>query len=144
MDQYDLLKEVEKDSIISDNLVLESVKIPSLHGKYIYFLLEERRIQNKLKAELELTRSFKFEYYSGRASAEELKKRGLKQFGSTILKSQIVDYVNMDKDIVELQYKIEEQNIKIDYLDSFVRMLNNRHWIFRNVIEWSKFKAGEN
>jgi len=59
-----------------------------------------------------------------------------------ILKEQIRYFIDADKELLKLQTKIEYQKEKVDFLESILKMLNNRTFQIKNIIEWKKFIAG--
>jgi hypothetical protein len=50
--------------------------------------------------------------------------------------------MDSDKDLSDLQSKIEYQQEKVDYLESILKGIAQRHWVIRNAIEWRKFTNG--
>jgi len=141
----DIKKEYEKDSVIdSTELDKESLRIPQLHGKYLAFLLSEKSTFKKMTSEYSSLYKFKWEYYTGKSSPEELKARKVDPFPLKILKTDIDVYINGDEELNTLSEKIEAQKSKIDYLESVIKEINSRQWNIRNAIEWRRFTTGLN
>jgi hypothetical protein len=59
-----------------------------------------------------------------------------------ILRSDVTNYLEADKDIVNLSLKIGIQLEKIDLLKSIITTLNNRGYNIKAAIDWEKFKMG--
>jgi hypothetical protein len=50
--------------------------------------------------------------------------------------------MDSDPDLSALRVKIEYQEEKVDYLESVLKGISQRHWVIRNSIEWRKFTNG--
>ena len=59
-----------------------------------------------------------------------------------ILKADLDMHLSADSEIAALDAKIALQEERVDYLESLLKMLTNRHWQIRNAIEWRKFTSG--
>lgn len=130
----------EEDSILDpDNLHLESIKIPTLHSKYykIYnnISLLKKIEENKL---LELQKS-KWLYYSGKANPEVYKEN---PFDHRVIKQDLDKYMSADEELIKHNTKIQYYNLMLNFLESILKNIQNRTFIIKNSIEWSKFTAG--
>ena len=102
----------------------ESIRIPLIHDKYLKIFTDERiRLKG---AEFELSKMVraKTEYYSGKMSQEEIERRGWEQYLGRLLKNEVSNYVESDKDIIKLKQQTVVLQEKINYLDSIIRMIN--------------------
>ena len=131
----------EEDSQIdSDNLHLESLKIPQLHAKYynIYnniTLLKKRTIQdlNKLKKN-------RHEYYSGKGSQEVYEKE---PFPFKVRdKESMTRYMDSDEELSRIHLKTAYQDSMLRYLEDIIKSIHNRTYQIKNAIEFMKFTAG--
>jgi hypothetical protein len=59
-----------------------------------------------------------------------------------ILKSEVNNYIEADKDIVNLSLKLGIQHEKIDLLESIIKSLTARGFNIKAAIEWERFKVG--
>ena len=59
-----------------------------------------------------------------------------------ILRADIPQYIDSDKDYIELSLKIAYQQEKVDFLESAIRSLNSRGFNIKAAVEWEKFKVG--
>ena len=50
--------------------------------------------------------------------------------------------MDSDEDIVISKSKMAYQKVKIDYLESVIKMIANRQWLIRQAIDWIKFTNG--
>ena len=123
-------------------LAIESVRIPQLHDKYLKIYIDERIKLKSLEFELSKMVRLKNDYYSGRMAKEELEKLGWEPFLGKILKGEMHSYLEADEDVFRIKTKIVMMEEKINYLDSIVKMINNRGFQIKSAIDWIKFKSG--
>jgi hypothetical protein len=132
----------EQDSKIDrTDLDNESLKIPTLHGKYYKIYLREKV---QLKAEEQEYKTFyklKHEYYTGKLSKEELDEYGWEPF-QFVLKNDLQVYIDADKDIAERLLKLQVQREKVDLLESIIKTLNGRGFLIKNAIDFIRFTSG--
>ena len=130
----------DEDSKINDlELDVSALKIPQLHSKYMKFFSDYRFRKKEAEIKLKILRKEKFEYYSGKA---DQKIYAEKPFDLKVLKTDINLYIDSDEDIVKQQMKIDSFEIILDYLESVLKMIANRSFQLKNVIEWRKFIDG--
>ena len=60
------------------------------------------------------------------------------------MKSDVHKAINTIPEIKKLKERVGLQNIKIDFLESIIKQINNRNWLIRDVIEIRKFENGGN
>lgn len=136
---------VEKDTVLNDlELDREAIRIPSLHGKYLGILLDEKMLYRKLEKDYQEELKFKWEYFTGKTDSATLLKRNLDPFPLKILKNDLDLYINADTILSELNLKVKLQQYKIEYLEGVIKELNNRQWVIRSIIDWRKFTNGVN
>lgn len=133
----------KKDSEIDrTELGEESLRIPQLHSKYFNIFLEERMTLKKYEAAYKALFKSKFEYYNGTMSEEELKENAWEPFQLRILKSDINIYIQSDKDLQELETRMELQKSKVEFIESIIKNLPARGYQINSAISWEKFKVG--
>ena len=133
MNFSELKEMVEQDlSFKEDQLDIESLRIPQLHGKYLNFLTNEKILLQKLK----------WEYYNGKMSQEDLEERNWEQFDLKILKQDIPIYIDADEDLIKFKSKVVLLEEKVSYLESILKMILNRQFHIRDAIAWRKFING--
>lgn len=138
-----IFAEWEKDSNIDQTeLGEESLKISKLHHKYFQILTYERVQHRKLEAELKVLRLDKHEFYTQGPTKETMDKGWELPPVGKILRSDVTNYLEADKDIVNLSLKIGIQLEKIDLLKSIITTLNSRGYNIKAAIDWEKFKMG--
>jgi len=141
----DIRNHVAQDLTFDDTeLDREALRIPQIHNKYLNFLSDERLALKALQMEYDKLSRLKWEYYTGKMDQDQLEKHGWQPFQLRILKQDVDLYMRSDDDLLIVRSKIERQNEKVDYLESVLKGIMNRHWQIRSAIEWRKFTSGVN
>jgi len=117
----------------------ESIRIPQIHDKYLKIFTDERIRLKGVEFELSKMVRTKTEYYSGKMSQEELERHGWEQYLGRLLKNEIVKYIESDDDVLKLKQQLVVLQEKVNYLDSVIRMINNRGFQIKNALDWLKF-----
>ena len=123
-------------------LATESIRIPQIHDKYLKIYVDEKIKLRKLQLNLAKISKMKSDYYSGRMSQEELDRLEWQPFLVKGLKGEVNSYVESDDDIIKLKETIALMEEKINYIDSVIRMINNRGFQIKSAIDWIKYKDG--
>jgi hypothetical protein len=140
MNFEDIMQMWEQDSKIDPiELDTASINIPSLHAKYLKIFSDYRFRKKQVTLQMKQLVRSKFEYYTGKASAQEYKD---KPFDLKILKSDLNLYIESDEEVKNLQLRIDQYEIIIDYLDGVIKMLNNRSYQIKNAIQWKTYIEG--
>ena len=131
----------EKDSKIDpDNLHLESLNIPVLHAKYFELynnivLLKKRAEQQKKKIRHE-----RYEYFTGKADPDVYVEN---PFPKKIRdKETLQGYLDSDEKLSQVILKIEYYETLINYIESILKIIQNRTYQIKNAIEFIRFQAG--
>jgi hypothetical protein len=120
-------------------LDIESMKTPQLHNKYLILFTDEKLILGKLQSDMNVLKRKKWLYYTGKMSKEELDNEGWESFDLNILKTDIDKFLESDNDIITIKNKLLLQQEKVNYLESVIKIINNRQWNIRAAIDWLKF-----
>ena len=138
-----IYEEWGKDSVIDPTeLGEESLKIAKLHHKYFKILTYERLQHRKLEAESKSLRLDKHEFYTQGPTKETIDKGWQLPPVGKILRSDVTNYLDADKEIIDLSLKIGVQLEKIDLLKTIITTLNSRGYNIKAAIDWEKFKMG--
>jgi len=131
------------DDIELDNASLE---VPKLHAKYQDLLTSKilvlKQYQNKYS---ELLKD-KWLWYNGKMDEETVREKGWEPDpfnGLKIMKNDMQIFFNADKDLQELNAKIEYLKVTVDFLKECMQNITWRHQTIRNTIDWRKFMAGQ-
>ena len=122
----------------------ESIRTPQIHDKYLKIFTDERIRLKGVEFELSKMVRTKTEYYSGKMSQEELERHGWEQYLGRLLKNEITNYIESDDDVIKLKQQLVVLQEKVNYLDSVIRMINNRGFQIKNALDWLKFSHGNN
>ena len=139
----DIIESWEKDGPVDAiNITNESANTPKLHNKYFKIYMGEGYILRKMKADYEELYKRKPEYYKGELDVTELEQFGWEPQPLKILKQDIPSYLEADDDIIESSLKIGAQEQKVGYLESILKMIGNRGFQIKSIIDWERFRTG--
>ena len=131
----------KSDSKLDDDLHdNDSLAIPQLHMKYMEFHNQYSLMKKERDIEMKRLIKEKWLYYKGKAPSSVYKEIPFDLKLTT--KEEILMFIEADEDIGKLKYKIEYIDQVIFFLDSVLRMINNRTYHIKNAIEWKKFQSG--
>ena len=125
------------DEDLHDN---DSLAIPQLHMKYMEFHNKYSLMKKERDIEMKRLIKEKWLYYKGKAPSSVYKEMPFDLKLTT--KEEISMFIEADDDIAKLKYKIEYIDQVLFFLDSVLRMINNRTYHIKNAIEWKKFQSG--
>lgn len=133
----------ETDSKIDETeLAMETLKINSLNAKYYNILSTKNLMVKKVEAKLKRIFKIKYEYYTGKTTAEDLKKYNWPQFQYHINKADLPTYLEADKDIILINEEKDQLIEMVDYCKGVIKELNNRTWQIKNAIDFHKLTRG--
>lgn len=140
----DIQEQWERDSRIDEtNLGRESIRVPTLHAKYLTYLSKVKLQLRKAESDYYNTRRKKYRYYRGEMSREELEQEGWEQFqGNKPLKNEMDEFLQCDESLILFQDKIEYFKTVSYTLEQIIRSINSRTWDIKSAIEWAKFTNG--
>jgi len=140
----DELKNMIKKDLEIDQTALdaESSRTPQVHNKYLVMFMDEKLKLKRMENELSVLRRNKWLYYTGRMSKEELDQHGWEPFELNILKNEADQMIESDTDYIKASEKVNFQQEKVSYLEDVIKIVNNRQWQIRSIIDWLKFTQG--
>ena len=140
----DELKTMIKKDLEIDQTALdaESSRTPQIHNKYLVMFMDEKLKLKRMENELSVLRRNKWLYYTGRMSKEELDQHGWEPFELNILKNEADQMIESDTDYIKASEKVNFQQEKVSYLEDVIKIVNNRQWQIRSIIDWLKFTQG--
>ena len=133
----------DQDSRVDRNaLDDEALKLSQLHHKYHRIYTNERLVLRKYEAELKVLKLDKYEFYT-QGPTKETQDRGwqLPPIGK-IIRSDVGQYLDADKDLIELSLKIGVQHEKIELLESIIKTISNRGFQIKTAVDWIKYTGG--
>ena len=128
----------EKDAAIDrDNLYEESLNIPSLHAKYFELYNTIFLLRKKAEQQRKNIRHERYEYFSGKADPEVYHKDPL---GKKIRdKDTMTKYLDADEKLSNSSLKIDYYDTMLVYLESILKVIQNRTFKIKNAIEFMRF-----
>ena len=131
----------EKDSQIdADNLHTESLKVPALHAKYHEMFNNFHLLRKKAEQQRKNIRHERYEYYSGKADPEVYIDN---PFGKKIRdKDTMTKYLDADEKLSTSSLKIDYYDTMLVYLESILKVIQNRTFQIKNAIEFMRFNSG--
>ena len=138
-------RSMAQDDLLIDETQLdtESSRTPQIHSKYLNFLMDEKLRLAKIQGDFKVMKKKKWLYYTGKISEEELQEENWEPFELTVLKTDIDKFLEADDDLQLISSKIKYSEIVVEYLESVIKIINNRQWNIRSVIDWLKFTNGQ-
>ena len=131
----------EKDAEIDrDNLHEESLNIPSLHAKYFELYNTTFLLRKKAEQQRKNIRHARYEYFSGKADPEVYEKN---PFPKKIRdKDTMQKYLDADEQLSNTSLKIDYYDTMLVYLESILKVIQNRTFQIKNAIEFMRFNSG--
>jgi len=131
----------EKDSKIDvDNLHIESLNVPILHAKYFEIYNNLILLRKKSEQLRKNIRHEKYEYFTGKADPEIYIDN---PFPKKIRdKDTLQKYLDADEKLSQASLKVEYYDVILNYLESILKVLQNRTYQIKNAIEFMRFQSG--
>ena len=136
----DLQAKMKEDTRIdASKLAHASLSAPYIYSKYVAIHANEKMWLKTYQKQYASLRLKKTAYYGGDAPEEEYKKEPLYV---KVSKSKVSTYVNGDSDIQAFENKLDVQEIKVEMLKEFMKVLYQTSFHIKNAIEYHKFING--
>ena len=138
----DKLQEMwEKDSKIDpDNLHTESLNIPALHAKYFDLYNTLFLMRKKAEQQRKNIRHERYEYFSGKSDPEVYAEN---PFPKKIRdKDTMTKYLDADEKLSTSNLKIDYYDTMLTYIESILKVIQNRTYQIKNAIEFMRFQSG--
>lgn len=131
----------EKDSKIDpDNLHIESLNIPVLHAKYFDLYNTINLLKKRAEQQKKRIRHERYEYFTGKADPEIYLEN---PFPKKVRdKETLQGYLDSDEKLSQVCLKIDYYETLLNYIESILKVIQNRTYQIKNAIEFIKFQAG--
>lgn len=131
----------EQDSKIDiDNLHTESLNIPILHSRYFDLYSTINLLKKKAEQQRKKIRHEKYEYFTGKADPDVYLEN---PFPKKIRdKETLQGYLDSDEKLSQIVLKIEYYDTLLNYIESILKMIQNRTYQIKNAIEFIRFQSG--
>ena len=131
---------VKDHHIDMDNLHDESIKVPALHAKYFEMYNTVVLLKKKAEQSRKNVRHERYEYFSGKADPEVYLEN---PFPKKIRdKDTLQKYLDADDKLSQISLKVEYYETILNYLESILKVIQNRTYQIKNAIDFLKFQAG--
>jgi len=141
LDLDEIQKMWEKDARIDmDNLHQESINVPMLHAKYFEIYNTVILLKKKSEQSRKNIRHERYEYFTGKADPDVYIEN---PFPKKIRdKDTLQKYLDADEKLSQVSLKIEYYDTILNYLESILKVIQNRTYQIKNAIEFLRFQAG--
>ena len=141
LDLDSIQKMWEQDCKIDpDNLHTESLNIASLHAKYFDMYNNIVLLKKKAEQQRKNIRHDRYEYYTGKADPDVYVEN---PFPKKIRdKETLQKYLDADEKLSQVCLKIDYYDTMLNYIESILKMIQNRTFQIKNAIEFVRFTAG--
>ena len=131
---------VKDAEIDRDNLHDESLNIPSLHAKYFELYNTVFLLRKKAEQQRKNIRHERYEYFSGKAAPDVYIQN---PFPKKIRdKDTMQKYLDADEKLSTVSLKIDYYDTMLVYLESILKVIQNRTFQIKNAIEFMRFNSG--
>ena len=133
----------DKDCCIdTTNLTNEAQNIPKLHAKYYRIYIKQRMIVAQYQHQLKKLRFDKYEFFTNPTEyhIKELNWKVPPQ--GRLLKNEVNQYIDCDKDVIDLELKIAIQQEKTQFCKSIIDTINTRGFLLKTILDERKFNNG--
>ena len=131
---------VKDAEIDRDNLHDESLNIPSLHAKYFELYNTVFLLRKKAEQQRKNIRHERYEYFSGKAAPDVYIQN---PFPKKIRdKDTMQKYLDADEKLSNVSLKIDYHDTMLVYLESILKVIQNRTFQIKNAIEFMRFNSG--
>ena len=131
---------VKDAEIDRDNLHDESLNIPSLHAKYFELYKTVILLRKKAEQQRKNIRHERYEYFSGKAAPDVYVQY---PFPKKIRdKDTMQKYLDADEKLSTVSLKIDYYDTMLVYLESILKVIQNRTYQIKNAIEYMRFQSG--
>ena len=131
---------MEDSKIDIDNLHTESLNIPMLHAKYFDLYNNIVLLKKKAEQQKKNIRHERYEYFSGKADPEVYIEN---PFPKKIRdKETLQKYLDADNKLSNVSLKVDYYDTMLNYLESILKVIQNRTYQIKNAIECIRFQSG--
>jgi hypothetical protein len=124
-------------------LASESANVPMLHSKYYTILIDEKLLLMRLNSHRDELMLALDGFYSKTLTIDELKKWELVYSDKKVLRADFAKHILVHPKMIEINLKIGVQTEKCKFLEDVLKMIHNRNFTMKNIIDIKKFDAGQ-
>lgn len=118
--------------------------IPYLHGKWWRFATTVKQSIMTCRMLRDALAHDRREWYMGRMSVEDTKKRGWELQHLRLVRQDVDAAMATDPLVRPLSLTLEFEELKLQFINDVIKMINYRSSLVKNHIEWLRFSSGSN
>lgn len=140
----ELMTQWEKDCIIDRTDLMSTMYAhPILHSKYLTHLQTYKVQLRKSIMKYQSVRLLRQRYFNGEMTKQMLDEHGWEQYlHKRPLKSEMESMLDASPDLQLLQEKSLYLEGLVQAVESIMKDINSRYFLFKNLVEFTKFEAG--
>ena len=140
----ELMIEWEKDcNIDRSDLMSTMYSHPILHSRYLGYLMTYKVSLRKCVMKYQSMRLLRQRYFNGEMTKEMLDEQGWLQYqNKRPLKSEMESLLDASPDLQILQEKSLYLESLVASVESIMKDINSRYFLFKTIVEMTKFEAG--
>ncbi len=141
-----LMSEWSKDTFVDPNdIQKETLKIPSLHSKYLNIMSYHRHVIRKLDNDYKEMKELRRDYFQGHTDLDTLTKYGWEQYqGNKItMRTAQEEKLSTDPILTKILLKKVAHEEIVAYCESVLKSLNNRTWDLGNFVKYLQYTKGQ-
>ena len=132
---------IEKDLSIDRSILdSEATRTPNIHSKYLTEYFASKNQLATLTGQRKRLWNELWVYYNGKATPEVYEARPL---DLKILKSDTKQFIEADKEMVDLDFKIQFAKNKIEMIQGVLDAVKSRPFLISSAIKFMAFKQGD-
>lgn len=115
--------------------------MPILHAKYWNHYFREKAQLANSEFKLKQLTFDKTEFYMN-GETKETRAAGWIHPQRKIARSELQQFLDVDKGIVEVTQRVSIQRDKVDYIKSILSTIANRGYLLKTILDHQRFQAG--
>jgi hypothetical protein len=117
----------------------EALNVPILHAKYLSILSQERLKLRSFKIKrAEVNRKLSDYYRGDLNNPADLEEIGREPWPKSVLKQELVSYVEADDEMIKLTTRMALQQETVDVCEEILKAINSRGYVIKNAIDWRR------
>jgi hypothetical protein len=115
--------------------------LPHLHQKYLKWFFAERKFFRQMEVKYNKVLKLRQKYWMNKLDQHQIQEMNWEP--QPVLIKTLIEanqYIETDDVMVPIKSQMENQKIKMDYLEKAVTELSYRNSLFTNIIAWQRFQ----
>ena len=140
----ELMDTWEKDSAYDRSDLMHTMySHPMLHAKYLGYLMAYKTTLRKYTKKYQVQRMIRQRYFNGEMTKEELTRHGWQQYlNKRPMNAERETLIDSAPEIQDLEERSLYAQSMIEAVESILKDINSRYFLFRSIVDYEKFQAG--